>query len=123
MSSQHRHSSARSVLLHERARVMRAAPTLSEARLWAQLSGESSGSRSGGRSCWASTSSTFSRPPVTSSSRSTGRIMREGFVLMLGVMRGSTCLAFACLHLEAELVTRELPLALERLRSTLSSLP
>ena len=43
MSSQHRHSSARSVLLHERARVMRAQPTPSEARLWAQLSGRKLG--------------------------------------------------------------------------------
>jgi very-short-patch-repair endonuclease len=39
MSSRHHQTSARSVLLHERARVMRAAPTLSEARLWARLSG------------------------------------------------------------------------------------
>jgi very-short-patch-repair endonuclease len=43
MSSQHLHSSARSVLLHERARVMRAQPTLSEARLWARLSGSQLG--------------------------------------------------------------------------------
>jgi hypothetical protein len=43
MSSQHRRSSARSVLLHERARVMRAQPTLSEARLWAQLLGRKLG--------------------------------------------------------------------------------
>jgi very-short-patch-repair endonuclease len=43
MSSQHRHSSARSVLLHERARVMRAQPMLSEARVWAQLSGRKLG--------------------------------------------------------------------------------
>ncbi len=43
MSSQHHQSSARSVLLHQRARVMRAAPTLSEARLWARLSGSQLG--------------------------------------------------------------------------------
>ena len=43
MSSQHRQTSSRSVLLHERARVMRAAPTLSEARLWAHLSGSQLG--------------------------------------------------------------------------------
>ena len=37
--SSHPHNSARSALLEERARVMRATPTLSEARLWQHLSG------------------------------------------------------------------------------------
>jgi very-short-patch-repair endonuclease len=37
--SSHPHNSARSALLEARARVMRAAPTLSEARLWHQLAG------------------------------------------------------------------------------------
>jgi very-short-patch-repair endonuclease len=37
--SSHPQNSARSALLEERARVMRAAPTLSEARLWHHLAG------------------------------------------------------------------------------------
>jgi hypothetical protein len=39
---------------------------------------------------------------------------------MLGVMRGSRRLGFRLLHLEAELVMRELPMALSRVRDALA---
>ena len=119
MSSQHRHCSARSVVLHERARVMRTQPTLSEARLWAQLSGSRLGVAFRRQVVLGEYIVDFLAPACRLVVEVDGAYHARR--LRTDARRDARlhALGFRVLHLEAELVMRELAVALERVRGAL----
>jgi very-short-patch-repair endonuclease len=123
MSSQHHQTSARSVLLHECARVMRAQPTLSEARLWAQLSGRKLGVAFRRQVALGGYIVDFLAPACRlvvevdgayHSRRLRADDRRDAQLRELG---------FRVMHLEVELVMQDLSLALERIRDALRCAP
>lgn len=117
--SSHPQNSARSALLEERARIMRSAPTLSEARLWSQLSGGRLGVGFRRQVVVGQYIADFLAPAprlvvevdgAYHARRSRADARRDARLEALG---------YRVLHLEAELVLRDLAVALERIRAAL----
>jgi very-short-patch-repair endonuclease len=119
MSSQHHQTSARSFLLHERARVMRAQPTLSEARLWARLSGSQLGVAFRRQVVLGGYIVDFLAPACRLVVEVDGAYHARR--LRADARRDARlrALDFRVLHLEAELVMRDLTLAIARIRDSL----
>jgi very-short-patch-repair endonuclease len=121
--SSHPQNSVRSALLQERARVMRRAPTLSEARLWACLSGSQLGVGFRRQVVLGEHIVDFLAPACRlvvevdgpyHVQRRRADARRDARLEALG---------YRVLHLEAELVMQELPVALERIRAALEGRP
>ena len=122
MSSQHRQTSARSLLLHERARVMRAQPTLSEARLWARLSGSQLGVAFR-QVVLGEYVVDFLAPACRLVVEVDGPYHARGLRAHARRDARLQALGFRVLHLEAELVVCDLPAALDRVRDALGCVP